>query len=147
MNTPERNRTGRPRRFSTPEEMQSEIDKYFEYTDKNPLYKSDFIKSGDNAGQIIDIPIKTPYTLEGLCLFININTSIWHKYEKEEEYKEFKEVITYARDRIRGQQIGGGVAGVYDSNLVARINNLRERSDITSDEKPIQTTQINFKTE
>jgi hypothetical protein len=44
-------------------------------------------------------------------------------------YADFYEVVTYIRMQIRGEQIEGAMIGQYNGNIVARVNQLAERSE------------------
>ena len=140
---------GRPPKLQDAKEVQRKIDQYFKYCDEHPIYKSDFIRSGDQAGTIIDIPIKRPYTIEGLCLELNIErhtfSNIVNKNTKQSEIdEEIFSIITRAHERIRQQQIEGATGGLYNSNLVARINGIKEQTDITSNDETIAAINIQF---
>ena len=53
-------------------------------------------------------------------------------YNVEDAYSEFVSIIHAIKERIRVDQIEGGMIGQYNSNLTARLNGLTERVDQTS---------------
>ncbi|MFC5046312.1 terminase small subunit [Aquimarina hainanensis] len=111
------NNGGCPRIFETPEDLEKKCDSYFDWADSNPWYKNEALKGGDRAGEIISIPMQRPYTLKGLCLFLEITTNCWRDYE---ERAEFINITTRVRERIDNQQFEGGMVGVFNANLSAR---------------------------
>ena len=60
-----RNPVGRPRKY-TPQELWETACKYFEWCDSHPWTKYEPIKSGADAGKLIEMQLKIPYTIEGL---------------------------------------------------------------------------------
>jgi hypothetical protein len=47
-------------------------------------------------------------------------------------YDEYVTIITRIKDIIRENQISGGMVGLYNSNLTARLNNLKESTENTN---------------
>jgi len=138
--------SGRQKLFESPDHFLNEANKYFEYCDNNTKWvKKDFIRSGELAGQIIDLEIPTPYTIEGLCTFLGITYQTFLNYESLESHKEFFEVFTYVRQKIKNQQLSGATSGIFNANIVSRINGLTEKVDHTSNGKELkQITGIIF---
>lgn len=122
-----RAKDGRELEYKTPEDFAKEAYKYFEWCYKNPWIKKDFIKSGDSAGSIVDIPTSRPYTIEGLCNYMGISVKTFYNYE---ERKDYLQVVTHVREIIRQNQIEGACVGAYNSNIVARILGLSNKQEI-----------------
>ncbi|TFD94659.1 hypothetical protein E2605_14905 [Dysgonomonas capnocytophagoides] len=122
-----REKNGRELEYKTPEDFLREAYKYFDWCTKTPWIKKDFIKSGDFAGQIVDIPTSRPYTIDGLCNYLGIDVKTFYNYE---ERKDFFQVITYVRGIIRQNQIEGACVGAYNSSIVARILGLANKQEI-----------------
>jgi hypothetical protein len=55
----------------------------------------------------------------------------WAKYTKSRG-EDFCGVITRIETEVRDQQVNGGMAGVYNANLTARLNGLTDKKDVTS---------------
>ena len=131
-----RDEHGRKKLFeSTPEGLQNFLDlcnEYFNITDKRKWIKKDFIKSGQDAGKIIDIECDTPYTVEGLCQHLQIDSRTFRNYESNENYKDFFPIFSYVRDRIKNQLNEGGLLNAFNPMLVARINQIKDSQDITT---------------
>ena len=74
----EKNKVGRPRKYTNVEELQTLIDEYFATCDK----------------------IKRPYTMTGLALFLDMDRRTLLRYEKD--YKDdFCLTITRAKERVQ----------------------------------------------
>lgn len=134
---------GKPKRFETPETFLTEANKYFEWVKANPWIKKDFIKSGQDAGKIVEIETQRPYTIEGLCLFLGINYQTFLNYEKDEKYKDYFEAFAYVRGIVDNQHLEGGYVGAFNPMLVARKLKLKEQTETTGNVNH-SVTQINF---
>jgi len=144
-----RTKAGRPPKLQDINEVEQKINDYFTWCDTHPLYKPDFIRSGEQAGTIVDVPIQRPYTIEGICLKLSIDrVTFWNivnkKTENAQNDKELFNILTYAHERVRGQQVEGATANIYNSNLVARMNNIKEQTDITSNDETITAINVNI---
>lgn len=49
----------------------------------------------------------------------------------EARYTEFIPICTYIRAKIQEDQIGGGMAGIYNPSITQRLNNLTEKVEQT----------------
>ena len=56
---------------------------------------------------------------------------------KRQRYKRFSTIVTRIRKEVRNDQIGGGMAGIYNPSITARLNNLVEKKEITNVEQPL----------
>lgn len=114
----EKLKDGRELTYDSPEKLLSEAFKYFKWCDDNPWQKKDVIKSGARTGEIIDIPVSRPYTIEGLCVHIGICVKTFYNYEKRDE---FIPVVSYIREAIRQNQLEGALIGAYNTNIISRL--------------------------
>jgi len=121
-----RSKHGRDKIFSSPEIFLEAAYEYFEYCDNNPILKYDAIRGGNNAGELIKIPIQRPYSILGLCSFVHITHQTFRVYEKDENYKDFITVFTHIREIIEENQLSGATVGIYNANIVARKLGLGE---------------------
>jgi len=144
-----RSKHGRDILFDSPSLLWEEACKYFDWCEKNPFYETEQIKCiirpfKNEKGVIeanpntIQLPKLRPFTLHGLCLFLDCNTKYFNDFEErikeryDEQSKGFSEVITRIREVIYCQKFSGAVAGFFNSNIIARDLGLIERTDITS---------------
>jgi hypothetical protein len=125
----EKNKVGRPRIFQTPEDLWKVFEEYAEHVKANPLFKYESTKDGS----IIAIPLTPPITMEGFNLFIfykGLGEGAHQYFEnKGEAYNEFFGVCTRIREAVRNNHIAGGMVGLYNSSLTARLNGLTEKRE------------------
>lgn len=124
---------GRPRKLKSPTELWVKACEYFEWIDNNPIEKNDF-KGKDN--EEVTYKLAKPYTLHGLCLFLNIDPDTWNDYKKKR--KEFSGVIRVCEQIIRTQKFEGAAAGIFQHNIIARDLGLVDKTDQTSKGKAIR---------
>ena len=135
---------GRPKKY-TPDELIDKINKWIEITKKSFWEKEDFIKSGPDAGTKVYLKTATPFLIQDLCLFLGVNIEYFNDLEKSldndqnaENRKEFSRIITHVRNVITNQKLQGATVGAYNPMIVARIEGLKDKQDITSNDKDIQ---------
>ncbi len=79
-------------------------------------------------------------------IFCYKNYSDVHNYfdNPDNRYSEFKTVCSYIKREIRKDQIEGGMVGQYNTSITQRLNNLTEKSDITTNGKDISEIKVNI---
>lgn len=122
-------KVGRPRAY-TPEALEAKFEEYVEWAKKHPLSINKV-----SAGEIIAVPTERPLTLFGFCVFADIVENTFREYERQEE---FLSVTTRARTAFANSQIEGALVGAYNPNIVARLQGLADRQDVTTNGKDIQ---------
>jgi len=85
----EKNKGGRPRKYSEQEVLQTKIDEYFNMCDEK----------------------EKPYTITGLCLYLDIDRSTLLRYEEKEEYCN---TIKRAKNKIENY--------VEEMSLIGKLN-------------------------
>ena len=124
---------GRPPKFKTPEELQEKAEGYFQYCDTHPIEvwqrkAAAANQSAKNGSGVKSdegtMYIRRPYTLDGLGLWCGISS--WKEYRSYHADDEFSAVIRALEARVRDQQVSGAVVGMYNANLVARLNGISE---------------------
>jgi hypothetical protein len=137
-----RSQHGRKKIFTDPETMLKACYEYFTYQTNDRIWlKKEAVKGGEFTGQIIDVPTATPFSIEGLCLFLDVNTKYFNHFESALKPKEnkidedFSNVITRVRDIIATQQLEGATVGAFNANIVARRLGLADKmnNDISFD--------------
>lgn len=126
-----RNKHGRDFKY-TPDALWDEAVKYFEWMSERVWNKKEAIKSGDLAGELIDVPTSTPMSIETFCLFADISTETFRNYEKDKSNQDFIGVITCVREIIESNQFEGATVGAYNANIIARKLGLADKTDLTS---------------
>lgn len=122
---------GRPRTFSSPEELWDAFLKYKEFTKANPILVHDFVgKDGTEIYRKKEVPL----TIEGFKSWL-YDESDWKVYDIDNyldgTHKEFIGISTRIKQAIRRDQIQGGMAGIYNPSLTARINGLVDKVEKT----------------
>lgn len=136
-----RSKHGRDKIFKTPDELWKACCEYFQYIDENPLHsveqsrggrtKSDLEVTKDGVKEVdtglIELPLLRPYTIKGLCIFLNVTSKYLNNFEESLENMEDKElaedflqIITRVKDIIYTQKFEGAAAGLFQQNIIAR---------------------------
>lgn len=124
--------SGKPKLFNSPEELELYINEYFIQCDADHLEEQQWVgKDGDEVQK----KTQRPYTIEGLCLHLDIDRRTLLNYEKKEGYEEYFHVISRAKRRITDQYITFGLAGTYNVALIKfLLSNNTEYKDRTTKE-------------
>ena len=130
-----RSKHGREKIFNSPDVLWEEACKYFDWCDKNPWIKEDWV--GKDAERV-ERKTQRPYTIGGLCLFLDIDEQTFDNYGKKVEYKDFFGIITRIRNVIYTQKFEGAAVGAYNASIIARDLGLKENTDITSKGKELK---------
>lgn len=127
MNTSENNKPkiGAPFKF-TEEELFQKFDQYINWNKtENLMYKKDIVKSGINAGMVIEIPLIPPLTIVGFCVYIKIFKSTFFDWLNNAD-SPLNNFATRAKEIIEQNQITGATLELYNPQIVARLNGLNE---------------------
>lgn len=95
-------KVGRPKAFNSVEEMQIKIDKYFKYCDS----KTEILPDGKYKYK--------PYTISGLCLYLNITRETLNEYSKT---IEFSDTISKAKNKIENWLEENSLAGITNPTV------------------------------
>lgn len=114
--------------IAAPEIMWQHFEDYKAWAEANPVKKHVFVgKDGDSAYQ----EIQRPLTYEEFCDFLEdneiIKDPIHYFMNYEGRYEDFVSVCSRIKRVIRGNQIVGGLAGIYNPSITQRLNNLTEK--------------------
>lgn len=122
------NRIGRPRHFESPEALMEAFEEYEIWAENNPWMKEDFVKSGPCAGDKVHLETSRPLTEVEFAVFCGMSLSGLKEYGSRPEFSSIYHAI---KDRMSAQRISGGLANAYNGNLVARIDGLTEKTEVT----------------
>ncbi len=130
-----RAKDGRDKLFADAASLWSAALEYFNYIDANPIIKIDF--RGPYNDQV-NIPLQRPYTIQGLCLYLDCNVSYFNQFEhalankKKENWsesdKDFSFIIARIRQTIYNQKLEGAASGIFVPNIIARDLGLVDKS-------------------
>lgn len=123
-----RSKHGRNKLFASPEMLWDAACEYFSWCDKHPWNKVDF------KGAMVEkvkIPTERPYTISGLCLYLDCDRSYFAKFKSNlKADDDFFTVITRIEDVIYTQQFEGATVGAYNGNIIARALGLAEKKEV-----------------
>ncbi len=136
-----RTKHGVDKLFKEPDTLWQACVEYFEATDARTLNSEEIGTGSRNYTKTIKK--RVPYTLMGLCIFLDVNTGYFRDFKKNIEGKTdklskgFSVVITRVEEIIFHQQYEGATIGDFNHNIVARALGLVDKKDITTDGKSI----------
>lgn len=155
-----RSKHGRDKLFATPDLMWKAACEYFQWCDENPFfeveqaksilkpYKDKETKEVTFPDQFVKLPKMRPYTMQGLCLYLDCSTSYFREFKSNltktnEIDKEFLTVTTRIEETIYNQKYSGAASGFFNPNIIARDLGLSEKQELTGkDGEPIILHQI-----
>ena len=136
----------KPKRY-TPEELWERSIEYFEFVDDNPWMlveqvikpqkmpknynKRQYGPIKNYLNQIILIPKAIPYTIKGLCNYLNISLSTFKRYSNDVLYETHWPVSTRVREIIYAQQLTGAMSGFFNSRIVMSQLGLANKKEIS----------------
>lgn len=156
-----RDKHGRPTLFENPEELLLACQDYFNWVDAHPWYKVEQLKKPyeesytDSKGEkkirmvhITKVPTARPYTIQGLCIFLGVN-SVWfnqfetaQKNKDDDLAKDFSKICTHVREVIYQQKFEGAAVGAFNANIIARDLHLKENTDVTTNGNDLPTNNL-----
>jgi hypothetical protein len=122
---------GRPRIFNSPQELWDAFEKYKQHTKANPILVHDFV--GKDATEVYKRK-EVPLTIEGFqCFLVDEGYVTFPDIDKylDGTHKEFVSISVAIKKDIRRDQLKGGMAGIYNASLTARINGLVDKTEKT----------------
>jgi len=144
-----RSKHGRDKIFATPLIMWDAACEYFEYVTNNPDFETKpmAVSNGMNAGseiQMIEIPVKQPFTLQGLCLYLDCSTSYFRAFKStlKETDKDFLTIIEKIEEVVYNQKFSGAASGFFNANIIARDLGIKENIAHEGLPEPNITVQV-----
>lgn len=129
---------GRERKFKTPAQFGQACNAYFKWAVENPLYE-EVVHHYQGRAVVSEIKRIRPFSLEGLCHYLDICVSTFRNYEKRED---FLIVTARVRQIIEVQQFEGSVAGLLNANIISRKLGLTEKQDYSTNGKDLNQITI-----
>lgn len=124
-----RAKNGRDAIFTSPEQLWNACLEYFESVDGRTWDQEDWV--GKDAEKVTRHHV-TPYTLTGLCVFLDVGLSYLNQFEQSDtakSNKDFSVIISRVRQIIATQQLEGSMTGFFNPTITARLNNLTEKTE------------------
>lgn len=151
-----RSKHGREKLFKSPKLLLQAAFEYFEWCDKNPWIKKEQLKQpkvikdkdgGQRLETVADIPTARPYTLSGLCIYLDVNTQYFTDFKEgltpkegakwSKKNKDFSLVVTRIEEIIRTQKYEGAAVGAFNASIVARDLGMVDKKDVTTNGKAL----------
>jgi hypothetical protein len=142
----EARKRGRPKNLDSPEELWDLACEYFQRQDGSPWNRTDY--RGKDA-EAVSIPTAAPYLWSGFEDFLyekkgittlkDYRTASRNPDYRDGAYANFAEVVTRVDSIMVSQKISGALVGAYNSNLVARLEGLADKTEevgVTKTERP-----------
>lgn len=131
----------RPRHLKEPEELYTLFENYVIET-KSRTRK---VPKATNKGVLYEEHVP-PLTIDGFKTYCNkqgqeIN-NYW--YNVGGGFDTFITIVTRIKEEIRNDQVEGALVGQYQQNIVARLNALTEKTDVTSNGENINEIKISI---
>jgi hypothetical protein len=115
---------GRPKAFKDQKHLWKLACQYFQWVDDNPFIKTDFIRSGERAGEVVKQECQRPYTWSGLETYLceknYLSTLEDYKANTDGRYADFADVIRAIEGVMRTQKFDGATVGAFCHNIIAR---------------------------
>ncbi len=143
-----RSKHGRDKLFETPELLWQAACEYFKWCEDNPFMETEqargnsyYVDKDDETGlktfapNLIELPKMRPFTLYGLCLYLDCSTSYFRAFKSTatEKSKDFITVIEKMEEIIYNQKFSGAAAGFLNANIIARDLGLIDKGELTAD--------------
>lgn len=132
---------GRYKIIDSPEMLWELFDDYVKWVDANPIKVEDYVGKDGNR---VFREKNRPLTMEGFenHVFDKQIASDLSAYfaNREGRYEHFVSICRMIRQKIRQNQIEGGMAGIYNPSITQRLNNLTEKTHNTHEVSEIKIT-------
>jgi len=117
---------GRSKYIESPEVLWELFEAYCKHAKSNPFIVTDWV---GGQGMKVDRKKERPLTMEGFSIFCYDKISQIKDYfaNTNDKYSEYLPICTRIRECIREDQIGGGMAGIYNPSITQRLNGLVEK--------------------
>jgi hypothetical protein len=135
---------GRPVKY-TAEFLAEKYDQYKQWINTQSFERPELIKSGERAGEVINVLVKKPQTIQGYCLFAGIESKTFYNNLSGtgNEGSIIDPIIVQTsiriRESIQNEQISGATVNIYNPNIVARLNGLTDKQEVSA---TVKTEQV-----
>lgn len=116
--------------IESPEKLLELFNKYKEWVKANPILVHDFVGKDGNS---VYREKERPLIMEGFDIWLNANgiISSSHHYFANigKAYNDYIDTCNVIRSEIKADQLSGGMVGIYNHSLTARLNGLAEKTE------------------
>jgi len=131
----------KPRYIETPEKLYELFEQYTEDTKRRVRT----IPKATNKGVLYEEHVP-PLTIDGFKTYANKQGTDINRYwyNVDGTLNEYVSIVTRIKEEIRNDQVEGALVGQYQQNIVARLNNLTEKTDVTTNGEAINEIKISI---
>jgi hypothetical protein len=131
---------GKPRNIESPDHLEQLFEEYKQWCIDNPIQLASIstVKEG-----VVEQWRKQVMTMQGFQVFINEKIGDISRYIKLDLHygnEEYAPIVGRIKEDIAREQIAGAVHGVFNANIVARLNAIKDTTEVT---QKIQHTILN----
>lgn len=119
---------GKPRAIESPEEFERLANEYIEWVQNNPVQKT-ITASFQGVITHRKVPHARPMTQYGLAAHMGIGLSTLKDYGN---YDEYSAIYRHICAVMTAHNIDGASSGDMNGNIIARIEGLADKQDLTS---------------
>lgn len=132
----------KPKYIKTPEILWEMFEAYREKTQSNPR----LIDKALQSGKVVQEALRVPLTLEGFEVWgYEQGVTLEHYFRNTNgAYDEYCTICQRIKKSIRQDQIEGGMVGQYNPSITQRLNNLTEKTDVTTNGEAINEIKISI---
>lgn len=127
----QRAKHGRDYLFKDPAKLWEAAVEYFTWCDNNPLSRNEPVKF-EGMMSVEEVEVGRPYTLTGFCFYIRCAESYFRRFDYEQAPPDLITVVEAILATVRDQQISGAIVNIFNGPLVSKLNDLVEKTDITT---------------
>lgn len=124
---------GRNRLIESPEEFERLSNEYMQWVKDNPVMKT-ITASFQGEISYAKVPHQRPMTQYGLAAHMKIGLRTLQDYGKR---PEFSHIFTSVCNEMTAWNIDGATSGDLSGTIIARVEGLADKQDITSDGQSI----------
>ena len=131
----------KPRYIQTPEKLYELFESYS--IDTKQRVRT--VPKATNKGVLYEEHVP-PLTIDGFKTYANKQGTDINRYwyNVDGTLNEYVSVVTRIKEEIRNDQVEGALVGQYQQNIVARLNNLTEKTDVTTNGEAINEIKISI---
>ena len=131
----------KPKYIKTPEELYQLFESYT--LDTKQRVRT--IPKATNKGVLYEEHVP-PLTIDGFKTYANKQGSDINRYRYNVDgtLNDYVSIVTRIKEEIRNDQVEGALVGQYQQNIVARLNNLSEKTDVTTNGEAINEIKISI---
>lgn len=118
---------------------------YFQWCTENPIIEKDWV---GKEGNEIEREHPRAFTMQGLCLYLGVNTVYFNQFESrmeslsDEQKEGFAQVIKAIRETCYNQKFTYAAVNLMNANLISRDLGMVDRKDITTKDKALPNQMI-----